>query len=349
MTHLGRQSRTGALLGLAALLAGLVVALVAAPQGTRSADAAAAPPGLSVYTSDGSSLLNHGLAGIKVLLHPINLNTTNCGNSITFEFDATVVGTESLPVGVFGSYPNLIANVPNGATPGAHQFSVGPCINPLTGGQVRYTAPFTVDPPATTTTTRPTTTTTRPTTTTTTKKGTTTTTAKGATTTSTVPGSSTTTSTTQPGKHKIVVLPSPGDNPGASSTSYLKLDHLAISPGSQVTASGIGCDRDSPVTMTIGSTQVGQTTAGADGSFHAPLHLGSMAVGRYDVEATCGAVLTASFDVVLASRVDPGTSTTMIVIVFFILIGLLAFRRRLFPPKPTADTAAPPSEDEFTS
>ncbi len=241
----------------------------------------------------------------------------------------------------------------------------GDCINPLNGGlMVNAVTRFSVTPPATTTTTAPaTTTTTRPTTTTTSgKKGTTTTTAKGATTTSTVPGQTTTsgapgassTSTTaKPGQKgkpkKIVVLPSPGDNPNATSTSYLKLDALAISPGSAVTATGVGCDSNAPVDLTIGSTQVGQTTAATDGSFHAPLHLGSLAVGRYDVQAECGAILTASFDVVLASRVDPGTSTTMIVIVFFILIGLLAFRRRLFPSKPAAEAPTSPSEEEFTS
>jgi hypothetical protein len=349
MTQLGRESRTGAILGLVALLAGLVLTLVAAPQGTRSADAAAAPPGLALYETDLTTIATHGLAGSAVVMIPVNVREpTTCTNVMTFEFDSTLLTTETLPVGVNMAFTRQTVSVPKAAPPGAHAFSIH-CTSPA-GLPVAFSKPFTVDPP-TTTTTQPTTTTTRPTTTTTTKKGTTTTTAKGATTTtsSSVPGSSSTTSTTQPGKHKIVVLPSPGDNPGASSTSYLKLDHLAISPGSQVTASGIGCDPDSPVTMTIGSTQVGQTTSGANGSFHAPLHLGSMSVGRYDVEATCGAVLTASFDVVLASRVDPGTSTTMIVIVFFILIGLLAFRRRLFPPKPTADAAAPPSEDEFTS
>jgi hypothetical protein len=49
------------------------------------------------------------------------------------------------------------------------------------------------------------------------------------------------------------------------------------------------------------------------------------------VQARCGPTLDAAFDVVLASAVDPGTSTTLLVAVFFVLVGMGAFRRRLFP------------------
>jgi hypothetical protein len=218
---------------------------------------------------------------------------------------------------------------------------------------------FTVTGPAPTTTTTSTTTTTVKTTTTTAKKRSTTTTQKGATTSSqpgsstssTAPGGSTTTTTTKPGTHhkkKITVLPSPGDTTGSTSTSYLQLTALAISPGAAITAAGRGCDHGSPVTLTIGSTQVGKTTAGEDGSFHAPLDVKALSVGRYDVQAACGAVLTASFDVVLASRVDPGTSTTMVIIVFFVLIGVIAFRRRLFPSRYPAKVkpSGPSMKDE---
>jgi hypothetical protein len=233
------------------------------------------------------------------------------------------------------------------------------CFNPNTGAVLnRTTATFTVTPPTTTSTT---TTTTIKTTTTTTRRGVTTTTTKkkggptttglpGSSTSSTAPGGSTTTTTAKPGTHhkkKITVLPSPGDTSGSTSTSYLKLDALAISPGAAVSAAGRGCTSDSPVTLTIGSTQVGTTTADQDGSFHAPLHVGNLSVGRYDVQAACGAVLTASFDVVLASRVDPGTSTTMVIIVFFILIGVIAFRRRLFPSRyPAQVRSSGVSDDE---
>ena len=50
----------------------------------------------------------------------------------------------------------------------------------------------------------------------------------------------------------------------------------------------------------------------------------------------------------LASRVDPGTSTTMVIIVFFILIGVIAFRRRLFPSRypPQVKSSGADTEDE---
>jgi hypothetical protein len=68
--------------------------------------------------------------------------------------------------------------------------------------------------------------------------------------------------------------------------------------------------------------------------FRAPLAVNTLAVGRYDVKAHCGAILVAPLDIVLANQVDPGTATTMVIIVFFVLMGLFVFRRQLFPRPP---------------
>jgi hypothetical protein len=258
----------------------------------------------------------------------------NC-NSLTYIWDLRGTYQQTLATGqsTTATFTTKVPNVPVGTYP------IQASCMLVTGAQITATTRFTVTVTSTTSTTVKTTTTTtkKGSTTTTAKKGTPTTTGQpGSSTSSTAPGGSTTTTTAKPGTHhkkKITIIASPGDSPGATSTSYLQLDALAISPGAAITAAGRGCDHGSPVTLTIGSTQVGETTAGGDGTFHAPLDVKDLSVGRYDVQAACGAILTASFDVVLASRVDPGTSTTMVIIVFFILIGVVAFRRRLFPSR----------------
>ncbi len=328
----------------------LVVAIVAAATGgpglvsARRASAQLAPPSVSISPTS-------GLVGSSFTLTPLNF-VGPCSMTYIWNFNGSPTKTWTNR----SSTKPTTLKVPNYPYPRTYPIHA---LCQLVGTPDQtYTTRFTVTGPApTTTTTSTTTTTTVKTTTTTTKKGsTTTTTKKGATTSTgapgsstTAPGGSTTTTTAKPGTHhkkKITVLPSPGDTSGSTSTSYLKLDALAISPGAAVTAAGRGCDDGSPVTLTIGSTQVGETTAGDDGSFQAPLHVGDLSVGRYDVQAECGAILTASFDVVLASRVDPGTSTTMVIIVFFILIGVVAFRRRLFPSRYPAPVKSSASTDD---
>jgi hypothetical protein len=113
-----------------------------------------------------------------------------------------------------------------------------------------------------------------------------------------------------------------------------------------VSAIGQGCDANAPVAVTIDSMPVGRAAAASDGTFRTPLAVSSLAVGRYQVTAACGPTLEAPLDIVLASEVDQGTSTSMIIIVFFVLLGLLAFRRQLFPGAPTIRSALPPPPDE---
>ncbi|HUO48974.1 MAG TPA: hypothetical protein VMU09_09085 [Acidimicrobiales bacterium] len=95
-----------------------------------------------------------------------------------------------------------------------------------------------------------------------------------------------------------------------------------------MTATGHGCDANVTVVLTMADRQVGQTTAGADGTFTTPLDVGTFPVGRYAVLAQCGPLLTTSLDIVLASQVVEPT-TTFVLIIFFLLVGLAIFRRRI--------------------
>ncbi len=108
----------------------------------------------------------------------------------------------------------------------------------------------------------------------------------------------------------------------------LHLSRLSIDPGAAVTASGEGCTPFSPVALKVNGASAGQTTASAEGTFRSPVQTTGLAVGRYTVEADCGPVLLAALDVVLPSRVDSDTST-LAIIIFFILLGLALFRREL--------------------
>ncbi|MGH9076791.1 MAG: hypothetical protein ACRDY0_04960 [Acidimicrobiales bacterium] len=95
-----------------------------------------------------------------------------------------------------------------------------------------------------------------------------------------------------------------------------------------MTASGFGCAAGAPVALTVDDTAVGHTTAAGDGTFEAPIQTSALAVGRHQVQASCGPVLDATFDVVLASQVSQDGST-VVIIVFVVLLGLVLFRRRL--------------------
>jgi hypothetical protein len=125
----------------------------------------------------------------------------------------------------------------------------------------------------------------------------------------------------------------------------LTLVAQSIPPGGDDVAHGHGCPAGSAVRLSIEGTSVGATLADANGTFHAPLRLASFPVGRYQVLATCGPVLAASLDVVLASQVDPITSTFAL-IVLFLLIGLVIYRRRLLPTNRRAPRPDDPPEEQ---
>ena len=82
------------------------------------------------------------------------------------------------------------------------------------------------------------------------------------------------------------------------------------------------------MSLTVGDRNVGTTAADGAGRFETPLVLPDLPVGHYQVVARCGPVLSTHLDLVLVSRVDPATST-MIVLVFFVLAGLALLRRQL--------------------
>jgi len=78
------------------------------------------------------------------------------------------------------------------------------------------------------------------------------------------------------------------------------------------------------VTLEIEGEQVGQTTAGSDGSFATPISVPDVEPGRLVVDAHCGPVLTTQLDIVLASSVAGGQSILLVIaICVLLLFGLL--------------------------
>jgi len=107
----------------------------------------------------------------------------------------------------------------------------------------------------------------------------------------------------------------------------MKVIPIAVAPGAQPTADGHGCPANATVTLSIGGVAAGRTTADSSGAFRAPLALGSLAVGSYQVDAHCGVLLTAPLEVVLASQVGDDTSTLAIILFFLLLGGALLWPR----------------------
>ena len=331
--ELASKARPVARVVALAIVMVVAVIFVGRTPGGRPAQAAPAP---RLYVTP-----DHGLAGSTVSANPSLVSVTICPSPPTYYFDSTNVGTSPPAVSRI-TYPATTLTVPASASAGGHTFTLK-CSNAAGAAPYTSVVSFTVDRPPTTTT-APTTTTTLRTTTTTTASSTTTpgatTTSRPGQTTTTIAGDTTTT---------VAVSPDPTDTtippdtvPGSTSTragASLKFTALAIAPGSGVSAIGQGCDPDASVAVTIDSTPVGRTDAASDGTFRTPLAVSSFAVVRYQVTATCGPTLEAPLDIVLASEVDQGTSTSMIIIVFFVLLGLLAFRRQLFPGAPTSSPA----------
>ncbi len=228
--------------------------------------------------------------------------------------------------------------------------------DPVTGGEgtsaIGY---FDLTPPPTTTTTTtttvPTTTpTTQPVTPTTAPHGaTTTTTAHAGTTPTTKPSSSTTsstsstTTTTKPGTTTTTTTATPVVLSGED----LELSSLSIPPAGSVSATGQGCKASVPVLLTVDQAIVGATKSGANGSFSTPLNVSTFPVGQYLVVAHCGPTLTSDLDVVLATEANPDTST-LLIIVFFLLIGLALFRRRIHLDAPAAAGQVDEEEENGT-
>ncbi|MFD4180759.1 hypothetical protein [Rhodococcus sp. NPDC058514] len=125
-------------------------------------------------------------------------------------------------------------------------------------------------------------------------------------------------------------MPIAAGEPESQTPQGLQLSAPVVAPGESLTAVGEGCPPGTAVAMSVGGASAGTVVADGAGGFEAPLSVGPTAVGRYQVAANCGPVLTAPLDVVLVSQAGGSTSTAVIV-VFFLAMGLLIYRRRLLP------------------
>ena len=294
---------------------------VGEPQGTRTLYVSCSPPGAN-YTAVSRFTVtppptvsvspNQGSVGSAFTITGTGYRCP-AGSTFTFIWDP---GRTPTQLGS-GSYPSGTAVVPGGAAGSLGTHTVqGICIAPngdFEGPTTTYTvipvttttAPPTTPPPTTAPTTAPPTT----------AKGTTTT-APGDTTSTT--DTTTTTDTTLPGETTTTTDPA----------HNIQLDHAAISPGGDLLATGVGCQPDANVQFLVHGSAAGQAVADATGRFKASLALPDLPVGRYLVVASCGATLSAPLDVVLATTSDPATST-LCVLLFFVLIGLALLRRQL--------------------
>ena len=109
------------------------------------------------------------------------------------------------------------------------------------------------------------------------------------------------------------------------------VEPVAIPPGGTSTAAGRGCPGGAPVLFTVAGQQIGKSRAATDGAFDGPLDVSGLPVGTYQVQAHCGVVLYADLDVVLANQVYNDAST-IVIIVFFIMLGGALFWRRMARP-----------------
>jgi hypothetical protein len=94
--------------------------------------------------------------------------------------------------------------------------------------------------------------------------------------------------------------PSPAASPpGLSAVAgTLVLDHGQVPPGGTIGMSGSGCAPNAVVTVLAADEVTGTTVADGGGTFQARLQLPSaIPVGRYEVMAECGQVLSAVVDV----------------------------------------------------
>jgi hypothetical protein len=103
------------------------------------------------------------------------------------------------------------------------------------------------------------------------------------------------------------------------------LDRPSVRPGDPLSAAGRGCEPGASVTLTSGGDRVGVAVADTDGNFVAPVEFKRIEPGRHQVTAHCGIVLTGAVDQVVTSSTG-GHSSTLIVLVFFVLAGVAMIR-----------------------
>lgn len=216
--------------------------------------------------------------GAPTCLSPFTIVFQTTGGSVIETLYDGAPPTNANPnPSTFGAFtaPNVVASTYE-IEASCPEPTAGP---PVTLSAINYfilTAP--PPPTTTTTTTSPPTTTTVPPTTTTTQAGVTSTTKPRSGTSTTKPGSSTTTTTT-PGAPTTTTTTVP------KATQALLLSAGAIPSAGSETATGHGCNSLGAVLLTVDTRPVGRRTAGADGSYSAPLLVSSLPVGRYQVVA----------------------------------------------------------------
>jgi hypothetical protein len=115
---------------------------------------------------------------------------------------------------------------------------------------------------------------------------------------------------------------------------HLTLRDRTVGVGVIDVATGDGCAPGAAVTLTVRSHPVATATADAAGHFEATFTVPDLVVGEYAVQASCGHVVDAAFDVVQTTQSDPGT-TTMLVLIIFILLGFALLRGQSGSGRPT--------------
>ncbi|MDQ2587565.1 hypothetical protein CKY47_26980 [Saccharothrix yanglingensis] len=94
-----------------------------------------------------------------------------------------------------------------------------------------------------------------------------------------------------------------------------------------MTATGTGCEPGSVVSLSSLGEDVGTAKADGAGTFSARVEFATIQPGRHVVRADCGVVLVGSVDVALTSSTG-GTTSTLVVLVFFLLVGAVLVRRQ---------------------
>lgn len=205
------------------------------------------------------------------------------------------------------------ATVPDKAGVGGHRVTA----KPVCAATSNPTDGFTVTPTPTTTTTPP-----PVVTTTTAPPAATTTTSARPTVTTTTTSTTTTTTTTTSGTLPPATTTTPFDGDGA-----LTLDKDNIQPGDPLTATGTGCDPGAPVRLSSLGEDVGTAKADNSGTFSTRVEFATIQPGRHVIRADCGVVLVGSVDIALTSSTG-GTTSTLVVLVFFVLVGAILVRRQ---------------------
>ncbi|KOX17657.1 hypothetical protein ADK67_38065 [Saccharothrix sp. NRRL B-16348] len=94
-----------------------------------------------------------------------------------------------------------------------------------------------------------------------------------------------------------------------------------------MTATGTGCDPGSAVRLSSLGEAVGSAKADNSGTFSTRVEFTTIQPGRHVIRADCGVVLVGSVDVALTSSTG-GTTSTLVILVFFLLVGAIMVRRQ---------------------